>query len=368
MVEDARPHPGLLRRLGTAYRVLALIGFNTLLVIACLELAATAVLMDQDEAHDERADLAYYRAVPWGAAYWQEFSASEQEAYAPYLTWRRPPFDGEFITVDGHGRRVTPGAKCGPDAYTVYTFGGSTMWGTGAPDDATIPAFLQAELAAARTGPVCVVNFAESAYVSTQSVIALLLELRAGRVPDLVVFYDGINDTYAAYQSGHAGGHHNETSIASRFEGERGPMSRVVELVRRWQDDPSATYATRGVDASELAQAVMAAYLGNIDLVDGLSGAYGFEVAFFWQPVIAVSAKPLTSEEQRIRSGMDPALVTLTEAVYAAVREQVPDTPHLHYLGDLFDAEPAFTWIDMAHITPEGNRRVAQAMLAALDG
>ncbi|MER3445854.1 MAG: hypothetical protein C4291_03015 [Candidatus Dadabacteria bacterium] len=78
-------------------------------------------------------------------------------------------------------------------------FGGSTMWGTEARDDFTIPSILSKKLW--RRGIRCdIVNFSGSGYVSTQEVIALLIELQRGNIPNLVIFYDGINDTYSAYQ------------------------------------------------------------------------------------------------------------------------------------------------------------------------
>ena len=98
------------------------------------------------------------------------------------------------------------------------------MWGTGSPDWGTIPANLQKGLEKLRQGPVCVMNFAESAYVSTQDIIMLLLQLQSGNVPDLVVFYNIAGDISAAYQSGRAGVHANLDEIAARFEGRRSQL------------------------------------------------------------------------------------------------------------------------------------------------
>jgi hypothetical protein len=38
-------------------------------------------------------------------------------------------------------------------------------------------------------------NFGESGFVSTQSVIQLMQELQSGNIPHLVIYYDGVNDT-----------------------------------------------------------------------------------------------------------------------------------------------------------------------------
>jgi hypothetical protein len=43
-----------------------------------------------------------------------------------------------------------------------------------------------------------------------------MLELQSGNVPDLVIFYEGANDVYAAYQSGRAT-HQNNNQIADKL-------------------------------------------------------------------------------------------------------------------------------------------------------
>jgi acyl-CoA synthetase (AMP-forming)/AMP-acid ligase II len=118
-----------------------------------------------------------------------------------------------------------------PNALKVFTFGGSPMWGTGSPDWSTIPAYLRIELEEARRRPLCIMNFGESAYVSTQSVIELMLQLQAGNVPDIAIFTDGVNDIFTGYQSGKAGIHQNFEQIAARLEGtgQPRPLSRLLE-------------------------------------------------------------------------------------------------------------------------------------------
>ena len=113
-------------------------------------------------------------------------------------------------------------------------------------------AYLQKGLEQLHDGPVCVVNFGESAFVSTQGVLTLLRQLQLGNVPQLVIFYDGLNDVYSAYQSGRSDAHQNLDQLARVFEaGERGSrrslrqtleatsLFRVTEgLVRRLTTAP----------------------------------------------------------------------------------------------------------------------------------
>jgi hypothetical protein len=96
--------------------------------------------------------------------------------------------------------------------------------GMGAPDWGTIPAYLQKHLQAISREPICIVNFAENAYVSTQNMIELILLLEAGSIPDVVIFYDGVNEVLAANQSGRAMLHQNYSDISARFEDAQHPL------------------------------------------------------------------------------------------------------------------------------------------------
>src|SRR5262245_48229642 len=160
-----------LGRIVNSYKAVAFVAFNTLILFACLELAATVVARvwrepapDGDE-NSPRAHTSYYASQAWAKEYWKEFALSRTELYRDYVLWRRAPVKGQFININRDGIRLTPGAECGANSYKVFTFGGSTMWGTGSPDWSTIPAYLEAHVATLRPGPVCVVNFGESAYV-----------------------------------------------------------------------------------------------------------------------------------------------------------------------------------------------------------
>ncbi len=99
--------------------------------------------------------------------------------------------------------------------------------GRGLPDWLTIPSELALEYSNAG-GPACVRNFGVLAWVSMQGVVELMLELkRAPRKPDLVVFYDGINDVFSVYQSGKIDVHQNFDHIRDVFE-QAGRLSRIL--------------------------------------------------------------------------------------------------------------------------------------------
>ena len=61
-------------------------------------------------------------------------------------------------------------------------------------------------------------NLAEIGYVSTQEMIALVRELQSGYRPDLVLFYDGVNDTTSALLEGEADAHDQRDQPGPRIQ------------------------------------------------------------------------------------------------------------------------------------------------------
>ena len=380
--------PALMQRVPAFYSGVAILALNTLVVLACFELAAIgvfkiwSVVSKPPETEGEpRERVSYYASQDWARQFWREFKQSRSTRYHPYVLWRRAPFKGKTINVNQDGIRLTPGADCGVGSYRVFTFGGSTMWGTGSPDWGTIAAYLQAGLAPLKGGRVCVVNFGETAYVSTQGVIELLRQLESGNVPDLVLFYDSTNDVYAAYQAGRASVHQNFDAIATRFRGEKRAHpfvewikgSHSFSLLRlvvtslkpvAQTDMKLVNYETMGIDLATLSDAVVQMYLNNYKIVAALAQGYGFQYHFFWAPVIYFGEKPLTSEEQEIKlRDEDPALLKLYDAVYQKIELMAPEYENLYDMAHIFDGYKSFLWIDWTHTTLVGNQLIAQKML-----
>jgi hypothetical protein len=372
------------------YQGTALILLNTAILLAFMELSAIAITSlglapsYWDTTLARYLELPYYKGQEWTETYWHEAKLAEAYQYESFVVWRHKPFTGSQVNISPEGIRDTPGADCTDGAYTVYTFGGSSMWGWGSPDWGTIAAYLQTGLDEAMESSVCVINLGEDAYVSTQNLVMLTLKLQRGNIPDAVIFYDGVNDVYAAHESGQAGNHPMFHHIASRFEErEHGLIlwlkgTRIFWLAKeviRTYGDPRLLERGRpladtnnGANLDELTRSVVDRYLGNYDIVSRLASEYGFRHYFFWQPHLAVGKKPLTKQEQEIRSEMDEGLAAFANAVYRDIGIAALEHENLWYIGDVFDDQPIQIWIDAwGHITPVGNELVAREMLAVLE-
>jgi hypothetical protein len=389
--------PALTQRFPAFYRGVAILTLNTLILLACLEVAAIGVFKiwrvfskptEQlvGEGHP-REKVSYYSSQDWAERYWYEFRLSRTQRYHPYVGWRRAPFKGKTIEIDQNGVRVTPGGDCSAKSFRVFTFGESTMWGTGSPNWGTIPAHLQTGLEQLRQGPVCVMNFAETGYVTTQDVIMLLMQLRSGNVPDLVLFYSIGGDIGAAYESGRASVHANLDDIAARFEGRRQPFTFVDQLrstsayslidrlvgkltiANPQQKGPTpselVTYESTGIDVANLSELIVQDYLGNYKIVSALAREYGFKYFFFVPPLVALGNKPLTSEEQEMKHMMESGVVLykLMTAVYQTIEGESLKYQNLYSMVHIFDRYDSLIFIDGAHVTPIGNQLIAKRML-----
>lgn len=365
----------LAKYLSRTHQIAAILLLNTILTIVFIEIVAivgwNAFIRSVPEENliAQGRVMPYFDTVDWGEQYWLEFEESSTEIYAPFVVWKREAYSGEVINVDERGIRQTPGATCTEDAFTVFAFGGSTLWGVGAPDSMTIPAYLQQELESVHD-VVCVINFGELGYNSTQEVIRLMLELQVSNVPDLVIFYDGLNDIYASYQNGAAGLHQNLSVIAARFE-KQPPMHPLIRWLR-------GTYTMRLLSVilakspeyefsdeqtthvNNLADEILAVYAHNRQFVESLARTYDFEYVFFWQPILTSTEKPLDEEEQKIIGDLTPTLLLLYGTTYTGA-EQITDE-HFYNIADCLDQETIHLWFDPAHIIPPGNEVVAGCM------
>ena len=76
----------------------------------------------------------------------EEVRKSDRAVYEPYTVWKRRPYRGTYTTIDITGSRRTVGNSTSEDALDIWMFGGSAVWGVGAPDHETIPSHLAALL------------------------------------------------------------------------------------------------------------------------------------------------------------------------------------------------------------------------------
>ncbi len=306
----------------------------------------------------------------------ESVESRRQMKFRPHVIWRSDPYEGRYVNVDAQGQRKTIKSPA-PDAKKVFMMGGSTMWGEGSPDDGTIPSHLQQILGEGYD----VYNMGETGYTSVQELNYLMDQLSRGNIPDIVVFYDGVNDGFTyVYSPGEPRSIHEPEKMvgfrpqAQTLSGafidlyrhsEYRHLDRLAKLFSgggRKADTPWDEQIRPKIDAN--VRQTLDHYEAFMKQANALADAYGFEVYYFWQPNLFSDRRPILGHEDRILQDASPTWVDSQKALYKAAREHFTgrNNEKVFYIGDIFDDLGRPVYIDWCHISPDANRMVAQAM------
>jgi lysophospholipase L1-like esterase len=364
--------------------------FVVVVVLAATELAAFAIWRVYHGARPDRQEKLgstspEYARYAWAAEFWKEEQARRKVhlgRYVPFLIWGVTEWHGKYVNADSTPlgtlrRTVEPdNARCaGKPITTIWMFGGSTLFGSGVPDFATLASYLARDLNS--KGPNCyeVSNWGAEGYDTNQEIILLEKQLKAGRHPDIAIFYDGVNDSYVGmFAPGFPEAHWDYAAIQARVEGTlAGKLeflrnSYALRLVREMMVQHSGSRAQGAAIAeSELrskAEAVLDNYEANLRLARTLGAAYGFRVECFWQPSLAFGRKRLASyEEQLVRldeNSPEGSAFPPMGAAYEEAERRAARNGDFNFLGNILDSMSEPLYLDRwMHLGPRGNEIVA---------
>ncbi|HYF45697.1 MAG TPA: SGNH/GDSL hydrolase family protein, partial [Acidimicrobiales bacterium] len=283
--------------------------------------------------------------------------------YTSYVGSSLRDHEGRYVNVTDRRRRSYEAeAIPGVDPIDVWFFGGSTTFGFSAQRDLhTIPSEV-VRLAEDDGVVVRAHNFGQPGYVNLQETILMAQLLTTEEPPDLVVFYDGINDTAVEIQQafGGIGTVGDPTDIfayafrqalagtATPSAGVPAPLAPVPPVGRPPGRD-------------DVVEGTMQVYGQGLDLARRLAEAYGFPVVHFWQPDLFNTDQLVPGEQELLD------LLGLDEFRYGALRdlsEEVADAlpPGVIDITDAYDGRDEAVLTDQAHTNEVGARMVAEAM------
>ncbi len=322
-------------------------------------------------------------ASPAERRFWTEFAQANKLTYHQYVLWRRPYYQGEFISINEDGVRRTLHTHCDDQTFTIWMFGDSVMWGPGAPDAETIPSFVAQDYEKAGK-PVCIVNYGEKGWSNTQEMIELIEQLKhATRKPDVVLFYDGGTEAFAAYQSGQADVHSNFKVLKGFLDSWRNTQEAGFSYLRQTNTyrllERLSLKASSGLgeakksaerhDVEALPAAVVENYIRNMDIVNLLAAQYRFRAIFVWYPNMAVGHKQLTPYEQQVLDfeyEKFPEIGSMYQAVYNCTREI--KRPNFYNFAELMDDQKDTLYKSgISHMNPEGHQIVADRLFDILE-
>ena len=254
-------------------------------------------------------------------------------------------------------------------------FGGSAAWGYGARDDYTIASQLSRRLNA-QEPRFRVYNFGEPAYTFTQGLLYVNHPTAGRPRPDYVIFYDGFNDVYGAYQSGQPGTLHNVAQVRQKLESK--PRQIYWKAVKDWLQEhiylynrvflPSTFLRRKNSGKSgptlndqelkALAAGLVQHYARSQVLLDHLAQAYGFKYACFWQPALFTEAKVLPQETRVDVRLEDKNFARLYQFTNQYLAEH-PLPKHFYNLSEVISGRTQPAYLDLVHLTEEGYGMVA---------
>jgi lysophospholipase L1-like esterase len=359
------------------YAVFSLVVLAVLLELTSWAIWSAAHRSDYPGASELQAASPAFQGYEWAAEFWQEEPRRQKsrKLYVPFRIWGVTNWHGKYVNNDegetGVWRRTINPVRddCKTRHVAVWTFGGSTMYGTGVPDFATLPSYLSRDLNAGSTNCVVVSNFGVEGYLTNQEVILLMELLKAGGHPDVVIFYDGLNDAGAAGPSfGPPKPHFYIETIKARVEGSfSGRFDFVRDLYTLRLAGAIRGYLFHGHSSRSVldelqtkAVATVDNYEANLSVVKALGRAYNFRAYCFWQPSLYYGHKPLVPFEEQLP--VSDSWSRIVTAVYQEADTRAAATRDFIFLGGIFDSVKRSLYIDQGHLGPQGNEVAAQAV------
>ncbi len=297
--------------------------------------------------------------------------------YAPYIGWSRATYEGVTITINDQGDRIhDPLEGDRANIPSIYMFGGSTMWGTGAVDNRTIPAIYQ------RLAEIPTINEGETGFVSAQSLINFINLVNADTEMSGVVFYDGVNDVQYGCRAELEVNDHARTRVFRRElgqidrnenEGEEfldylntlffGGIQRLTLTVEDILDDMEETQREDESmicdDDPEQAQAVAEQLLTNWEMAYTVAQSENINFLAVLQPVAFIGNPRL----DHLEGQLDRERGRQYKAVYPILQELIQDRNY-DWIVDYTDilSNNTYYYIDFCHLSPNGNRRIARQL------
>jgi hypothetical protein len=196
-----------------------------------------------------------------------------------------------------------------------------------------------------------------------------MLELRKD-TPDIVIFYDGVNDMYSAYQHKKAGLPQHGAVLASKNKYINYVVTMYTEHSYFWQcftflknklicARDKSVYATDNAieNKEELAEDVIDIYSHNIKMIHVLEKEYGFKSYFFWQPCIYTKKHLSKTEENLIGGHLEKAQLYNLEVNYSHLK--LKEDPSFNDISNIFDKHNETVFIDCYHLGENGNEIIA---------
>lgn len=305
-----------------------------------------------------------------------------EESFSQPGGWTVPPNTRLIIPNDFHGKyfNISKGIRHttdNPQKYenTVFVFGGSTIYCSEVPDYYTIPSILQRLINNKFPNRYRVLNYGTTS-VNTYQQVERLKTVNIGR-NDIVIFYNGINDTVLLTtgrpEGWILGENHIEYTklnwiqrlnfwIYNKYNDE----SKFVAIFLYPYTKVIPQHLTDKKQLSDLQQRLKRSYTYNIKSADSLCREKNAFFYNFLQPSVFTREPNTAYEIQLINNEfLTPAAWKIAYAgSYSVLKNCENDFRSLgiksHDLSGIFNNQKDDYYLDFAHITEKGNEIIAR--------
>jgi hypothetical protein len=271
----------------------------------------------------------------------------------------------------------------GPNHRTIWMFGGSTMRGSTEHDDRTIPSYLASLLNRPDSFLTFTIhNFGVDSFNSLMESKYLQKELIENRIPpDLIIFYDGANDSTYFPQYRTPYGHLGYRRMRGLIEGYRGsflglfkPLTIALHasFTKECLDKLRLVAAPLEPDSPLLKDDVTKT-AQRYNYVRKVAACYGAQFLLFWQPILWVETwqapDPVRREEEPYAIWRQQFQVVRhnISLVYRTLAARLQSEPYFVDFQNVLcpRSRPVYK-SDGVHLNDAGRLRVAQAMSRVL--
>jgi hypothetical protein len=308
---------------------------------------------------DKRFKLPNYENINWAKKHYQELEKLNIKYY-DHIGWKRNDFNGDTITIK-NGYRMNNSNENFELNKDIWIFGGSTIWGTGTDDKNTIPSLIE------KLTNVSTLNLGETGYTTTQELNLLNKEL-VNHKPQIIIFYDGVNDVGKCLKDLNYFSTTQENIIKSKlnksyFENTLIAPSKILKEVSNFfQEKFKKTSHSFDCDTDvSKAEKIAKIFVNNWINVKLIADKNNIKFIPVLQPTIFTSTS--NKDYLFLNSELSSQLKIQYEILYKLIKNEL-DNKNFKYLNlenSLNKKENYF--IDYCHLFPNGNMIIAKDII-----
>lgn len=365
------------------YRATAIVFFSTLILIIAIELGLGLVRSVNKNKREIRFVAQNWPTLSKAYPGYSQGEVVEivRESientgfeYSPWLQFKVSARSGQYVNSDGLRRsagKSLPKAEgfSGRRHFDVYFFGGSTMFGFGVPDAATLPS--QFEGLAPRNWEVRAFNYGQPYYYSRQETMLFEQLLRNGARPDVAIFLDGLNESIemtAAYL--------REPFFTSTLRRRMASpidwpvlildlnLVRALRTVGLAPTPESLTHRyyklPENVPLEEIVNQTYANYRENIRFTQKLCDEYRVRCLFVWQPI------PMVGYQKESDTVSDKLAQPHITKLYESIRRMSDSPRGFVDFSDALEGFPGQAFVDAYHYSEPFLTVLAKRLLACV--